>query len=108
VRLISEFFNKSFQFSLRIQRTRQPRLPIGIQERTFQLIEDRLKLLDYDGPVALSCDDTKLLPSFRPYYDHDLGGYYLVGHVGEPYQIADIETFREVTTSHSLEKATKV
>ena len=65
-------------------------------------------MLEYDGPVALSCDDTKLLAAFRPYYDRELDGFYVIGHVGEPYQITDVEAFREVTESGILEKATKV
>ena len=92
----------------RLQRARQPPFPVGIQDRTFQLVEDHLGLLEYHGPVALSCDDTKLLPSFRPYFDHDLDGYYIIGHVGVPYRIADVDAFREVTRNGVLEKATKV
>ena len=65
-------------------------------------------MLEYDGPVALSCDDTKLLAAFRPYYDWELDGFYVIGHVGEPYQITDVEAFCEVTESGILEKATKV
>lgn len=71
-------------------------------------MEDHLKLLEYNGPVALSCDDTKLLAALRPYYNQELDGYYMIGHIGEPYRIADVDAFREVTESGILEKATKV
>ena len=56
----------------------------------------------------MSCDDTKLLAAFCPYYDQEFDGFYVIGHVGESYQIADVEAFREVTKSGILEKATKV
>lgn len=91
-----------------MHQSRQPRFPTGIQARTFSLAIDKLKQLQYDGPVALSCDDTKLLASLRPYYDHDREGYFLMGHVGEPLQLVDHEAFRTVVNDHKLEKATKV
>lgn len=67
-----------------------------------------LEELQYHGPVALSCDDTKLLPSLRPYYDQDREGYFLMGHVGQPLQLIDHEAFRVVVKENNLEKATKV
>jgi hypothetical protein len=92
----------------RLHRSQQPRFPVGIQERTFDLVVHRLQQVEYDGPVALSCDDTKLLASFRPYYDADRGGYYLMGHVGEPFELPDPDAFRSVVNEESLQKATKV
>lgn len=68
----------------------------------------RLNELQYNGPVALSCDDTKLLASLRPYYDQDREGYFLMGHVGQPLQLLDHEAFRTVVNENQLEKATKV
>ena len=65
-------------------------------------------MLEYDGPVALSCDNTNLLAAFCPYYDWELDGFYMIGHVREPYQITDVEAFCEVTESGILEKVTKV
>lgn len=82
--------------------------PIGIQSRTFDLAAITLQKLDYSGPVALSCDDTKLLPSVRPYYDKEKDAYFVLGHVGEPYQLVDPGAFEGLITSGQLEKATKV
>lgn len=65
-------------------------------------------MLEYNGPVALSCDDMKLLAVLRPYYDRELDGYYVIGHIGEPYCIADVDAFWEVAESGILEKVTKV
>lgn len=91
-----------------MHRAKQPKFPVGIQTRTFQLVEDNLKLLEYTGPLGLSCDDTKLLASFRPYWDQDREGYYVMGHVGDPYRLADPESFKAVINSGDLVKGTKV
>jgi hypothetical protein len=91
-----------------MQRACQPRFPIGIQPRTFELVKETLQQLQYDGPVGLSCDDTKLLASFHPYYDEDRKGYFLMGHIGEPYQILNHEDFQLVIQNKELQKATKV
>ena len=91
-----------------MQRARQPRFPVGIQPKTFELVDDTLKKLGYTGPVALSCDDTKLLASFRPYYDVDKQGYFVMGHIGEPFQLLDPEAFQLVVQEQQLTKATKV
>ncbi|GLB42721.1 hypothetical protein LshimejAT787_1201700 [Lyophyllum shimeji] len=94
--------------TLQMRRARQPRFLVGIQERTFALVADTLKQLEYSGPVALSCDDTKLLASFRPYYDKDQDAWFIMGHVGEPYRLLDHQSFRAVTESGQLQKATKL
>lgn len=92
----------------RLHQARQPRFPIGISVKTFQLAQDHLKRIDYDGPVALSCDDTKLLASFRPYYDKELDGYFVMGHVGKPFRLLDPTSFSELTDTQDLEKASKL
>lgn len=84
------------------------RFPIGVQPRTFELVEITLQKLDYEGPVALSCDDTKLLPSLRPYFDKEKDGYFIMGNAGEPYQLMDPDAFERVVTSGQLQKASKV
>ena len=81
---------------------------MGISEKTFQLARDHLKQIDYDGPVALSCDDTKLLASFRPYFDKELDGYYVMGHVGEPLRLLEPSSFSDMTGNNNLEKASKL
>lgn len=89
-------------------RARQPRFPIGIQDRTFQLVIDTLDQLNYYGPLALSCDDTKLLASLHPFYDKEKEAWFVLGHVGKPYQLLDYEDFKAVTNNSELQKATKV
>ena len=91
-----------------LQRARQPRFPVGIQPRTFELVQDILRKLQYSGPVALSCDNTKLLASFRPFYDEDRKGYFVMGHTGDPYELVDHQAFQRVVERQELTKATKV
>lgn len=80
---------------------------MGINEWTFTFVIDNLDQLHYKGPVILSCDDTKLLPSWRPYYDDDRKGYYLMGHVGEPIILPDPDTFRMHVKDHNLKNVGK-
>ena len=52
-------------------------------------------LEDYNYPgealLALSIDDTKLLPAFQPYFDHRAGKWFLVGNAGKPLEVQDID-----------------
>jgi hypothetical protein len=91
-----------------LHRAQEPRFPVGIQPRTFELVVDTLKKLNYSGPVALSCDDSKLLPSLQPYYDENRKAHFIMGHFGEEMQVADPEAFRHMLASAKLVKATKV
>src|SRR6266498_5222768 len=77
-----QYISCSFRISnhsniTRLHWAKQLQFSIGIQDRTYDLASKTLKQLEYEGPVALSCDDTKLLASLCPYYDHDCKGYYL-------------------------------
>ncbi len=36
-----------------------------ICNQTFEFVADHLKSISYNGPVGLSCDDTKLFATFR-------------------------------------------
>jgi hypothetical protein len=96
------------QCASRINRARQPRFPIGIQDRNFELAIEHLKRLDYDGPLGLSCDDTKLLPALRPYYDKTTDKHYILGSTGEPLILANPEELTSVLERGEAEKASKV
>jgi len=74
----------------------------------FQLVINTLNQLNYHGPLALSCDDTKLLASLRPFYDKEKEAWFVLGHVGKPYQLLDYENFKTATHSGDLQRATKV
>ncbi|KAF9470095.1 hypothetical protein BDN70DRAFT_926545, partial [Pholiota conissans] len=48
-----------------------PRFPQQICDRTFQLAQDYLSQINYNGLCSLSCDDTKLFATFRLVSDPD-------------------------------------
>lgn len=74
----------------------------------FDLTESHLQALNYHGPVGLACDDTKLLPSFQPYYDSDQQCHVLLGHAGDILLLPEPSTFREAVENGIALKATKV
>lgn len=95
-------------FIHRATESKQEKFPIQPCERSFILVRQYLDSINYDGPVGLSCDDSKLFPAFRPYFNSTEQVYYVVGSTGAPLQIADIEDFDARLKEGSLVKATKV
>lgn len=81
---------------------------MSINERTFRIAENYVKSLGYDGPVALSCDDTKLHPAYRTYWDAERQMHFLVGGTGDPIAIASVEELRSVISDGKIMKASKV
>lgn len=79
-----------------------------ICQRSFTLVAEHLKALDYTGPVGLSCDDTKLFAVMRLFWDSVKNSYFLVGGVDGPLQVADPESVREVIVNAKSENAQKV
>ena len=64
---------------LSAKEAREPRVPVGISDRTFELVDQHLNSIGYDGMTALSCDDTKLTPASRIYWDAEKKAYFVVG-----------------------------
>ena len=91
-----------------MNRTCELRFPIGIQERTFNLVIGHLQKLNYKGPLSLACDDMQLLPAFHPYLDKAMGKHYILGSMGEPLLVADPEELTSMIAKGEIEKATKV
>lgn len=81
---------------------------MDIGPQTFKLVAEHLDVLDYDGPVGLSCDDTKLFATFRLYWDSNEKSYFLVGGVDGPLRVADAENIKQVIQDAKAQKATKV
>lgn len=79
-----------------------------INPDTFKLVEESLAALGYDGPVSLSCDDSKLFPGFRLYWDAKENSHFLVGGTGPPMRVANPDSLKELIKDQSLEKAKKV
>ncbi|KIJ53235.1 hypothetical protein M422DRAFT_127231, partial [Sphaerobolus stellatus SS14] len=67
----------------------EPCFLIGITEATFDRALDYIQKVNHDGPLALNCDDTKLLPAYRMYYCKKRERWFLLGVVGEPLAVAD-------------------
>ncbi|KAJ7101505.1 hypothetical protein B0H15DRAFT_769608 [Mycena belliarum] len=94
--------------SFRAKEAREPRFPMEIGDRTFKLVEDYLAAVKYEGPVGLSCDDTKLFPGLRLYTDKVDKCDYLIGGVDGPIRVADPEAMKKVLADAKIVKATKV
>lgn len=81
---------------------------MNVCDRTFELVDSHLDAIGYTGPIALSCDDTKLFPAWRIYWDAKEESYFLVGGTGEPMRVADPDHLRAVIESANLVQAPKV
>ena len=79
-----------------------------ICDQTFELVVEHLEALNYNGPVGLSCDDTKLLASLRLYWDGKKKKHFLVGAVGGPLEVPDPDDIKPLMSDPNIEKATKV
>lgn len=76
------------------KRSKSPGFRQGISPQVLKHASKYLEDYGYsvNAPLALSVDDTKLLPAFRPYYDNHVDKWFLVGNAGEPLEISDIDT----------------
>lgn len=81
---------------------------MDICDRTFELVDTHLSALGYNGPVGLSCDDTKLFSAWCLYWDAKEKCHFLVGGTEEPMQVSDPDSLREMINNLDLSKATKV
>lgn len=79
-----------------------------ICDQTFVRAQNHLDSLNYNGPLALSCDDTKLLGSLRLYYDNEKESHFLVGGVDGPIAVPDPDIVKDLMADPSITKATKV
>lgn len=79
-----------------------------ICDRSFELVADHLETLGYDGPLGLSCDDTKLHSTFRLYWDSTKEQHFLVGATDGPLLVLNPENVRDVIAKAKDRKATKV
>ncbi|KAK1223302.1 hypothetical protein PQX77_013840 [Marasmius sp. AFHP31] len=94
--------------SLRRYREKEPLFPLDIEAGTFERAAHHLDIMNWNGPVAVSCDDTKLTPALRPYYNKAEDQYYLIGAVGKPLILPSLDEFKKIVTQGLAEKATKV
>ena len=86
----------------------EPHVPVGISDRTFELVDQHLNSLDYDGMTALSCNDTKITPASRLYWDAKKKAHFVVGREKEPLCVADPDGLKEIFDNADFVKASKV
>lgn len=92
----------------RIKRNRTPSFPITICKRNLELASEYLRSLKYSGPVGLSCDNTKLHPSLRTYWDASKECHFLVGTTGAPIAVRDEGLLHDLVAESKKNAATKV
>ncbi len=63
--------------------------------------------MGYSGPLALSCNDTKLHPAYRTYWDPEKQVHMLLGGIEGPKAVAE-ELRAIMQTVSESDKATKV
>ena len=65
--------------------------------------------IDYSGPIALACDDTKLHPSLQVVWDNSLNSNVLIGTtLNKPVLVANPEELQKLLEELDDDVATKV
>ena len=68
-----------------------------------------MQSVDYSGPVALACDDSKFHPSLQVVWDNSLNSNILIGTtLNEPVLVADPEELQKLLVELEDKLATKV
>ncbi|KAF8809165.1 hypothetical protein BYT27DRAFT_7210458 [Phlegmacium glaucopus] len=107
-RALKEYLQMPNERTIRKKEARQPCFPMDIGPQTFELVDEHLKALDYDGPLRLSCNDTKLFATFHLYWDSKEKSYFLVGGVDGLLRVMDAENVKQAIQDAKADKATKV
>ncbi|KAK1222121.1 hypothetical protein PQX77_015048 [Marasmius sp. AFHP31] len=108
-RLLQNYFPMRSERSWRIKHARQPRFPPDICNETFRQLRTHLAVISYRGqPCALCCDDTKLMPRLRVYYDSSAECHFVVGSDAGPIKVMDPDELEKVMKDHDDRKATKI
>ncbi|KAF8197121.1 hypothetical protein BJ912DRAFT_923213 [Pholiota molesta] len=91
-------------------RSSKPSFMQGIGDHTHARAIQYLEDYGYplDAPLAISVDDTKLLPAFKPYYDGLLQKWFVVGGTGDPIEVADIKLLEAQIKAAEDTKASKL
>jgi hypothetical protein len=92
------------------KRSACPSFHQGISPQTLQRAHKYIEDYKYpvEAPLALSVDDTKLLPAFRPYFNRSVNKWFLVGNAGEPLEVSDIDELADQIESARGLLATKL
>ncbi|KZT66512.1 hypothetical protein DAEQUDRAFT_653688, partial [Daedalea quercina L-15889] len=80
-----------------------PRLPLDILDAAMaQRARDYLRRVGYNGPTALSCNDTKLHPVLHLYWHKQEQTYLLVGGCDGPIPVANPDELSAMLNSICL------
>ena len=90
-------------------RSRLPLFPRIICNDSFLLAQRYINSLNYSGPIALACDDTKLHPSLQVVWDDSENSNILIGStLNEPVPVASPEALQDLLVGLEDSVATKV
>jgi len=86
-----------------------PLFPRFICDDCFLLAQGYVVSINYLGPVALGCDDTKLHPSLQVVWDHTENSNILIGStLGKAVLVANPDQLQDLLTELGDRIATKV
>ena len=83
-------------------------IPLKICPEMFYQAKVYCDALDYKGPLALGCNDTKLLGALGLYYDRIKKAHFLVGGVDGSIRVIDPDQVDEMMNNSKVKKGTKV
>ena len=93
----------------RMVRSQLPLFPRFICNDCFLLAQGYMVSIDYSGPIALACDDTKLHPSLQVVWDNSLNSNVLIGTtLNKPVLVANPEELQKLLEELDDDVATKV
>jgi len=99
----------SYSTDDRTLRSGSQKFPRTICNECFIHTRDYVESVEYTGPVALGCDDTKLHPSLQVYWDTVLETHVLVGTtITEVIVVSNPEELEGLLLEHKDKVATKV
>ncbi|TFY78121.1 hypothetical protein EWM64_g5890 [Hericium alpestre] len=107
-RLMSEYFQTRTEHSVCEKESKQPKFPMEICLQTFKLVSEHLKILGYDGPIGLSCDETKLFGNWQLYWNKERDSYFLIGADCGPLLVLNPEVINALLKDPEIRKAEKV
>ncbi|KAJ1305544.1 hypothetical protein OPQ81_000548 [Rhizoctonia solani] len=88
-------------------RGRERRFPLAIDDSLFETVVNYFSSINYTGPVCLACDDTKLIPALKTYYDASTKQWYLLGGATGAIAIASTDELTSILKEGNIPKASK-
>ncbi|KAJ3538768.1 hypothetical protein NM688_g6473 [Phlebia brevispora] len=107
-RELSKYLPARSERSFQMLESKATAFPMIIGDEMLDLVKARLNELNYTGPVALACDDTKLVPAWRLWWCASEAAYYLIGAVSGPLRVSDPEALQKTIDDAHAVQATKV